>query len=108
MFLMPSHYEPCGLNQMYSLNYGTVPIVRHTGGLADTIVDYTSSPENGNGLSFRKYSGTDLNDALNRALKLFKNKSAWKKMMERGMNTDFSWNASAKKYHNLYKTFRSL
>ena len=107
MFLMPSQYEPCGLNQMYSLNYGTVPIVRHTGGLADTGIDYTSDPEKGNGLSFANYTSDELHDAVKRAMALFKKKSIWKQMIERGMNTDFSWHASAKKYRKLYKSLQS-
>ncbi|KAA3660120.1 MAG: glycogen synthase GlgA [Calditrichaeota bacterium] len=102
MFLMPSHYEPCGLNQMYSLNYGTVPIVRKTGGLADTVKDYHEVPDEGNGLTFFDYSDTELLETLNRALKLFRNKPAWKKMVTRGMQADFSWHASAEKYVELY------
>ncbi len=106
MFLMPSHYEPCGLNQMYSLNYGTVPIVRQTGGLADTIIDRDAHPKNGNGLSFTRYSSESLHAALLRGLKLFKNKNVWKKMIEQGMQADFSWNSSAKKYLKLYKSLQ--
>jgi starch synthase len=103
MFLMPSKYEPCGLNQMYSLKYGTIPIVRATGGLADTIVDYNSDPDYANGFSFKEYTSEALLDAVRRAVELFKNTPDWKVLMERGMNSDFSWKTSAKKYEKLYQ-----
>ncbi|KAA3616212.1 MAG: glycogen synthase GlgA [Calditrichaeota bacterium] len=103
MFLMPSQYEPCGLNQMYSLNYGTVPIVRQTGGLADTVTDFTQFPTKGNGITFSEYTSDELFQAVERALKLFKNKQNWKKMVSRGMGEDFSWKASAAKYIKLYQ-----
>ena len=86
---MPSHYEPCGLNQMYSLNYGTVPIVRKTGGLADTVKDYHEFDEMGNGFSFKDYTSYALYSTIERALNIFKEKKLWKEIMQRGMKEDF-------------------
>ena len=102
MFLMPSRYEPCGLNQIYSLRYGTVPIVRATGGLEDTIDDISGS--SGTGFKFTGYSGADLLKAVQRALAAFANQSTWKKLMRAGMAKDFSWEASAKKYLQVYRS----
>jgi starch synthase len=96
MFLMPSRYEPCGLNQIYSLKYGTVPVVRATGGLDDTIDDST-------GFKFRDYSGDALLEALRQALRAFGNKEQWVRRMRRGMEKDFSWSASAGEYVELYR-----
>ena len=101
---MPSKYEPCGLNQMYSLMYGTVPIVRETGGLADTVKNYTKNKNNGNGFVFKKYDAMDMIKEIKKALKVFQNKEEWHKIMKNGMKSDFSWNSSAKKYVELYKT----
>jgi starch synthase len=103
MFLMPSKYEPCGLNQMYSLVYGTIPIVRKTGGLADTVQNYNSKDKKGNGFVFTNYESKDLLDALNKALALYQDKKAWEKLMKAGMKVNFSWLNSAKNYVNLYK-----
>ncbi len=104
IFMMPSRYEPCGLNQMYSLNYGTVPFVRETGGLADTVARYNEKTEEGNGFIFKQYESSALLKELKRALKVFEDKKAWSKIMKEGMKRDFSWNTSAKKYIELYKT----
>ena len=104
MFLMPSQYEPCGLNQMYSLMYGTVPIVRETGGLADTVIRYNEKSGNGNGFMFKKYNATDMIKEIKRANKVFQDKKEWTKIIKNGMKSDFSWNSSAKKYVDLYKT----
>ncbi|RMF65356.1 MAG: glycogen synthase GlgA [Calditrichaeota bacterium] len=103
MFLMPSRYEPCGLNQMYSLNYGTVPIVRRTGGLADTVKDVHEYYGEGNGFSFHDYSAHALYLTVRRALDLFKDRKAWREIMRRGMKADFSWSRSAKRYLEVYK-----
>ncbi len=103
MYLMPSKYEPCGLNQMYSLRYGTVPIVRATGGLEDTIVDVDSATS-GTGFKFKKYEAKELLKAIHRALKMYQDQNAWKKIMRNGMAQDFSWETSAKKYATLYRT----
>lgn len=103
MFLMPSRYEPCGLNQLYSLRYGTVPIVRATGGLVDTIQNYDPATSEGNGLGFERYAPPDLLDAVERALKMYPMKETWVQIMRRGMTADFSWAVSARKYIDLYK-----
>jgi starch synthase len=106
IFLMPSHYEPCGLNQIYSLKYGTVPIVRKTGGLADTVRDwdefFNKGEETGNGFSFDDYNGDSLLRTVRRAVDLFDNKSIWEKIQVNGMNENFSWENSAKKYLDVY------
>ncbi|MDZ7343145.1 MAG: glycogen synthase GlgA [candidate division KSB1 bacterium] len=107
MFLMPSRYEPCGLNQMYSLNYGTVPIVRKTGGLADTVKDYHEWNGQGNGFSFYDFTPYAMYTAIGRALELFQQKDIWQEIMKRGMAEDFSWQASARKYIELYKRAKS-
>ncbi len=101
IFLMPSHYEPCGLNQIYSLRYGTVPVVRATGGLDDTIKDYKNG--RGCGFKFKGYSALSLTKKLKEALALFKDKKSWKALMLRAMTEDFSWNASAEKYSELFE-----
>ncbi|MEK7291144.1 MAG: glycogen synthase GlgA [Planctomycetota bacterium] len=106
MFLMPSRFEPCGLNQLYSLKYGTVPIVRSTGGLADTITDVRSYPiTNGkaNGFLFKEYNSDLLLATIIRALDSFKNKTRWTKLMISGMSQDWSWDMSAREYIALYK-----
>lgn len=107
MFLMPSRYEPCGLNQIYSLKYGTVPIVRKTGGLADTIRDWDEEKafgfDHGNGFSFYDYSTYALYSSVERAINTFKQKDIWSKIQQNGMKQDFSWKNSAEKYMELYK-----
>jgi starch synthase len=103
MFLMPSKYEPCGLNQMYSLNYGTVPIIRKTGGLADTVKDYHEFDNEGNGFSFTDYSPYAIYLTIERALKMFEDKEVWRNIMIRGMKEDFSWKSSAEKYAEMYE-----
>jgi starch synthase len=97
MFLMPSLYEPCGLGQLISYKYGTVPIVRKTGGLADSVQDEVT------GFVFEEYSGNALLDAIKRALAAYGSRSKWKKLVVKDMGLDFSWNSSAKKYVDLYK-----
>jgi len=106
MFLMPSHYEPCGLNQLYSLKYGAVPIVRCTGGLADTIIDVRSeSVDLGrvNGFLFKEYNADLLFATIVRAMDLFKRKESWQRLMKNGMAQDWSWERSAKEYLALYE-----
>ena len=107
MFLMPSHYEPCGLNQIYSLKYGTVPIVRKTGGLADTVHDWDElnhyGLDTGTGFSFNDYSGFALYKSTERAVNCFRVKDAWSKIQKNGMSKDYSWNHSAQQYMELYK-----
>jgi len=112
MFLMPSRYEPCGLNQIYSLKYGTVPIVRKTGGLADTVKDWDEQNhygfKDGNGFSFYDYSGFALFKSVERAVNTFKHKNIWKKIQTNGMKLDFSWTRSAEKYLELYKLAKDM
>lgn len=103
MFLMPSRYEPCGLNQLYSLKYGTVPIVRKTGGLADTIENYDPQTGGGTGFVFKNYDASEFLDTIKLALKVYKDKNAWVRLMENGMKKDFSWEVSAKKYVEIYR-----
>jgi starch synthase len=107
MFLMPSRYEPCGLNQMYSLKYGTVPIVRATGGLDDSIEQYNLQTKSGIGFKFIEYDKTHLVDAVKLASDVYKDKQAWTQLMKNGMKQDFSWKASAKRYIKLYKEILS-
>ena len=102
MFLMPSAYEPCGLNQMYSLNYGTIPVVHKIGGLADTVQDYHEFHTHGNGFSFYEFAPHVLRDTILRALSIYKDHDAWRTMMLRGMEADFSWDNSAKTYLDFY------
>jgi starch synthase len=96
MFVMPSRYEPCGLNQIYSLRYGTVPVVRATGGLDDTIDENT-------GFKFWEYSGPALLGAVRAAVETYSNQDVWREMVCRGMQKDFSWKASATLYSALYR-----
>jgi len=103
MFLMPSRYEPCGLNQMYSLKYGTIPVVRATGGLDDTVDEWNSQQGTGNGFKFYDYSAESMIDALARARNSYENKDAWRKLMFNGMIGDYSWRHSAVQYLELYK-----
>jgi len=103
MFLMPSRYEPSGLNQMYSLKYGTAPIVRATGGLDDTIEPWEPTTGEGTGFKFVPYSSAALLASVLEALTAFKDKSGWKQLMLNGMRRDFSWNASAKEYVKVYE-----
>lgn len=107
MYLMPSKFEPCGLNQMYSLVYGTVPIVRKTGGLADTVVRFNEETDEGTGFVFEEYSSAAMLKELERALAIFEDQKVWSKIIRNGMKVDFSWQASAKRYVDLYKTILS-
>lgn len=102
IFLMPSKYEPCGLNQMYSMRYGTVPVVRATGGLADTVREYNPATGEGTGFSFKDYDPEQLKAAVDRALALWPNREQWRRLMINGMRQDFSWKESAKKYLDAY------
>ncbi|MFH1790481.1 MAG: glycogen synthase GlgA [Candidatus Omnitrophota bacterium] len=102
MFLMPSRYEPCGLNQMFSLKYGTIPVVRAVGGLEDTVIDFNDDAEYGNGFKFRGTEARDLSDTLRRALPVYRNSQAWEKITRNAMACDFSWIKSARQYVILY------
>jgi starch synthase len=101
MFLMPSRYEPCGLNQLYSLKYGTIPVVRATGGLDDTVKEFEPETERGNGFKFFEYSSHALLEKVKRALMIYKNKEPWLKLVKSAMNEDFSWNKSALRYQEI-------
>ena len=106
MFLMPSMYEPCGLNQMYSLRYGTVPIVRRTGGLADSVEQVDVRAGTGDGIVFEHYTADGLRWALGTALDLYANQSLWRRFMENGMRRDFSWARQGEEYVALYRQLR--
>jgi len=104
LFLMPSRYEPSGLNQMYSLRYGTVPVVRATGGLDDSVEEWNPETSTGTGFKFYGYNPADLLAAIERALDLFhKDKDAWRALMLNGMAKDFSWHKPAAEYAALYE-----
>ncbi len=104
MFLMPSRYEPCGLNQIYSLKYGTVPVVRATGGLDDTIEAFDPATGRGTGFKFQPYEGVALLGTLRQALATYRNEPAtWRRIQINGMGKDFSWQASAIEYARLYE-----
>jgi starch synthase len=108
MFLMPSRYEPCGLNQIYSLKYGTVPVVRATGGLDDTIEPWDAKSGKGTGFKFTDYNGEALLSTLRAALAAYQDKTSWQTLMRNGMGKDFSWAASAKEYVRVYEKARQL
>jgi starch synthase len=103
IFLMPSIYEPCGLNQMYSLRYGTIPIVRETGGLADSVQLVNPAAATGTGILFRDYDEVGLAWAINRALDLFEDQVLWQKIMRNGMAMDFSWHHQGDKYVKIFR-----
>ena len=111
LFLMPSRYEPCGLNQQYSLRYGTVPVVRKTGGLADTVVPYLPAGGKGNkatGFVFETPQPEALLSTILLALRVYRDKEEWQALMRRGMKQDFSWHHSAKQYVELYERALAL
>ena len=109
IYLMPSHYEPCGLNQIYSLRYGTVPVVRATGGLDDTVEQFDLRTMKGTGFKFREYSGEAMLDSLRTAITLYRdNPEAWKALMRNGMAQDYSWTSSAREYVKVYERARQL
>ena len=103
MFLMPSLYEPCGLNQMYSMRYGTVPIVRATGGLDDTVENFNETRGTGNGFKFEAYSASALLEKIREALYFYGKPEAWRAIQENGMSIDNSWDAAARRYVELYE-----
>jgi starch synthase len=103
LFLMPSRFEPCGLNQMYSLRYGTVPIVRRTGGLADSVQLYEPATGKGNGIVFNEYNEVALQWALNAGLDLYQDKKAWRKLVRNAMAMDYSWERQGQVYVDLFR-----
>ncbi len=106
VFLMPSRFEPCGLNQMYSLRYGTVPVVRATGGLDDTVVNYNERSGRGTGFKFSEYTAPSLVRTMKRALKVFGDRRKWRALQLAGMRQDFSWDVSAREYVKVYRGVR--
>jgi starch synthase len=108
MFLMPSRYEPCGLNQIYSLKYGTVPIVRATGGLDDTIESWDARTGKGTGFKFHDYTGEALLATIKQSLLAYQDPSSWQTLMRNGMGRDFSWGASAREYGKVYERARQM
>jgi starch synthase len=107
LFLMPSRYEPCGLNQMYSLTYGTIPVVRATGGLDDTIESVDSVAGTGNGFKFAEASAAELLAALREALALYRQPTVWARLVQNAMACDFSWERSAREYEALYQAIEA-
>ncbi len=103
LFLMPSKYEPCGLNQIYSLKYGTIPVVRATGGLDDTIVNYDPSTGTGNGFKFSRYDAKEFLNQIKVAISFFSQPKHWKQLLQNAMTADFSWQRSAETYLHLYQ-----
>ena len=108
MFLMPSQFEPCGLSQMIAMRYGSVPIVRETGGLRDTVLSLNEFNGEGNGFTFFNYNAHDMLHTIERAVDYYHNKQdVWLKLQERGMQGDYSWNHSAAEYIKLYQSMFS-
>jgi starch synthase len=107
MFLMPSRFEPCGLNQMYSLRYGTIPIVRAVGGLEDTVQDFNSLDGSGNGFKFKEFRADKFLEKIYEALFAYADKESWRKLQMNGMSEDHSWENAARKYVQLYQLARS-
>jgi starch synthase len=108
MFLMPSHYEPSGLNQLYSLKYGTVPVVRATGGLDDTIDPWDPRTKKGTGFKFIEYTGEALLRTIHQAMQVYRDLESWQKLMRNGMSKDFSWKVAAREYVRVYEKVRQL
>ena len=106
MFLMPSHYEPCGLSQIYSLRYGTVPIVRATGGLDDTIDPWDPRTKKGTGFKFQEYTGDGLLRTIHQAMQVYREPASWERLMRNGMSKDFSWRVAAREYVRVYERVR--
>ncbi|NLA60725.1 MAG: glycosyltransferase, partial [Firmicutes bacterium] len=102
MFLMPSRFEPCGLGQLIAMRYGSIPVARRTGGIADTVSEYDVSTGTGTGFLFDRYEAEDLVAALDRALDKYRDRSTWNNIVKQAMETDFSWNKSAAMYTEVY------
>ena len=103
MFLMPSFFEPCGLGQLIAMRYGAVPVVRRTGGLADSVFDPTDGDKTPNGFVFEEYTAEALWETITRAVSAYQDRVLWKKLMRRGMSCDYSWQNSVHKYLELYR-----
>ena len=106
MFLMPSRYEPCGLSQIYSLRYGTVPVVRATGGLDDTIDPWDPRTKKGTGFKFQEYTGDALMRTIHQAMQVYRDQNSWQKLMRNGMAKDFSWRVESREYVRVYERVR--
>lgn len=106
MFLMPSLFEPCGLGQIFSMRYGSIPIVRKTGGLNDTVLHYNKETGEGNGFVFEDYLASGMMWAINQAISIYHDKNEWNKLVKNAMSCDFSWESSAKKYISLYNKLK--
>ena len=104
MFLMPSQFEPCGLSQLIALRYGAIPIVRETGGLQDTVHPFNVYTDEGNGFSFRPYNAHEMLYTIERACGYYKDKALWNRLIDRAMDSDYSWSRSAEKYRELYRS----
>lgn len=105
LYLMPSRFEPCGIGQMYAMRYGSVPVVRLTGGLADTVIDFDEQPESATGFGFRAFEPPELVKTIRRAVHtLAEHPDAWRRLQQRGMTTDFSWDNAARRYLEAYET----
>ena len=100
---MPSQFEPCGLNQMYSLRYGTIPIVRATGGLDDSVIDFTQDAARANGIKFREYSARALAKAIRKALAIYQQPELFRRYRQNAMKADFSWEQTVGEYLKLYQ-----
>ena len=105
---MPSLFEPCGLGQLIALSYGTIPVVRETGGLKDTIKSYNEFTDEGNGFSFYAPDPHDMVFTIRRAINFFSDKAVWKKLSQRAMKQDFSWTESAKEYLRIYENLLGI
>ena len=105
MFLMPSLFEPCGLGQLIALRYGSIPIVRETGGLKDTISAFNKYTGKGNGFSFKNYNAYEMVNIIEEALDTFKNKDVWNSIVKQALDSNNSWEKSAKDYLKLYESF---
>jgi starch synthase len=108
MLLIPSRYEPCGLTQMYALKYGTIPIVRATGGLQDSIVHFDPARKKGNGFKFTDHDSKAFLSAVQEAIRVFHEPKSWAALLGNGMKADFSWERSAKKYLELYRSVAAI
>jgi starch synthase len=107
-YMMPSRFEPSGLNQMYSLRYGTIPIVRAVGGLDDSVVDFSQDAARANGIKFREYSARALAKAIRKALALYQQPGLFRRYRQNAMKVDFSWNQTVGKYLKTYKTAEKI
>jgi starch synthase len=108
MFLMPSEFEPCGIGQLIALRYGSIPIVRKTGGLKDTINNYDENPSCATGFQFNNLNSAELMDSIVKALNIYNDKNEWSKLIKNAMSVDNSWSSSARSYIELYKTAMGL